>query len=561
MKRIILLFSFLLYCQSICFAQDIDRIIKSKPFEMTGAIGGNVGYYGVRGIDARTSPFRYGITARLNIKIYSFDIPIYATLRDHSFNYGGSFSRFRINPSYKWVKLHIGDVFMNFNRYTLSGRTVRGVGVELTPGKFRFKALYGKIEDLRSFSDTLLLGTNFNPTYSRRLAALGIGFGTASTHFDVFAVRTWDNLDSLNGEQINEKITRQSNTVAGSVLKLRLGRSISFQTNFGLSFLTTNLDSYGENFVIGQNGITNNLVEGNLSSTFSYAGDVGLTYSAKFFSINGNVQYIQPYYQPLSVAFINSDILNYTVGGSLSLFERKLNLTGSVGVQSNNLTQTKLSTSNHIIANIAANIRISKQWSVNINYFNFAQDFTAQLVQIEDIYSFAISNNIATASLKNNFRKGNLAYSTSISGGRNNFYTVDNNELEQGSYLSYNGSLDFSIFNSESNFRVSSGISYRTYERENSTTSNYGVRMMVRKGWFDNKLSGNLNSNFSFNDNQGKREGFTIRNSVGADYKINKASSVGIILSQISRNSTIRNNFSEIRTDLRYIYQFQPLRK
>src|SRR5690606_35526975 len=120
----------------------------------------------------------------------------------------------------------------------------------------------------RSFSDTLLLGTNFSPTDSRRLAALGIRFGTASTHFDVFAVRTWDNLDSLNGEQINEKITRQSNTVAGSVLKLRLGRSISFQTNFGLSFLTTNLDSYGENFVIGQNGVTNNLVEGNLSSTF-----------------------------------------------------------------------------------------------------------------------------------------------------------------------------------------------------------------------------------------------------------------------------------------------------
>lgn len=543
------------------YSQDITRFKNAKPFEISGAIGGNVGAYSVTGLDNRASPFRYGLTARLNVKIYSIDLPIYATLRDHSFNYGSSFSRIRINPQYKWVKLHIGDVFMNFNRYTLSGRTVRGLGVELTPGKFRLKTLYGKIEDLRSFSDTLLLGTTFMPTYSRRLAALGVGFGSNSSFFDIYAVRTWDNIDSLNGRPLDEQIRRQSNTVAGSTLRIRFGPHVSLQSNFGLSFLTENLDSFGENFVVGSNGLTSNLLEGNLSSSLTYAGDVGLNYTGRLFSLNGSVQYVQPYYQPLSVAFINTDLINYTIGGSLSLFRRAVNLTGSIGIQSNNLTGTKISTSNHIIGNLAANIRFSKAWSANLNYFNFSQDFQAQLIQIDDLYTYAVSNNIATGAIRHTFKQQDIQYTTVLRGGRNNFYTIDDNEVEQGAYSSFNSGLDFSMYDPGLELRLSGGISYRNYLRENSSLANYGIRVSVRKGWFENKLSGQFISNFFLNDNRGRREGFTYRNTLGGDYKINPSSTVGLHFNQIYRTSSIRNNFSEFRADLRYIYQFQSSKR
>lgn len=557
MKIITIVFTFCLAGPLMLTAQDIERLIKSKPFEISGAIGGNLGAYGVSGIDYRASPFRYGLTARLNVRVYGIDLPIYATLRDHSFNYGSSFSRIRINPQYKWVKLHIGDAFMNFNRYTLTGRTVRGIGAELTPGKFRLKLLYGKIEDLRSYTDTLLLGTTFMPTYSRRLAAIGIGAGSNTTFFDVYAVRTWDNIDSLNGRPVNDRITRQSNTVAGSTLRIRFGRHVSLNSNIGVSFLTENLDSFGENFVFGQNGVTSSLIEGNLSSSFTYAGDIGLNYTGRLFSLNATAQYIQPYYQPLSVAFINSDLVNYTIGGSLSLFQRKVNLTGSIGLQSNNLSGSKLSTSSHVIANLAANIRFNKHWSANLNYFNFSQDFQAQLVQIDDIYTYAISNNIATGTLRYTFKRDQIQYTVIGRGGQTTFYTIDDNEVEQGAYDSYNAGIDFSMNNLDNDLRLTGGLSYRSYERANSSLANYGLRVSVRKGLLDNKLGLNGISNFFLNDNQGKREGFTIRNSIGGDYQINKASTIGLHLNQIYRQSSIRNNFSEFRADLRYIYQFQ----
>jgi len=171
MKNLLLLF--LCVLTIVCAdAQSIENIIKAKPFAVSGSIGGNMGLYSVSGIDQRTSPFQYGLSARLNFSIYSFSIPVYASIRDNTFNYGGTFSRFRINPQYKWVKLHIGDTYMRFNPYTLSGRTVKGYGIELTPGKLRFRFLDGKVEDLRSYTDSLQLGTTFQPTYSRNVTAL-----------------------------------------------------------------------------------------------------------------------------------------------------------------------------------------------------------------------------------------------------------------------------------------------------------------------------------------------------------------------------------------------------
>ena len=361
-----------IWMASSSHAQSIDQVINEEPFEVKGSLGGNLGLYSVNGIDERTSPFQYGLSARLTFKFYGFSVPLYASIRDNSFNYGGSFSRIRINPQYKWVKLHLGDTYINFNPYTLNGRTVSGYGIELTPGKLRFKFLKGKIEDLRSYQDSLQLGTVFVPTYSRNVTALSLGFGSRSTYLDIYGVKTEDRLDSLNGEVVLEEFTRQSNTVVGSTFSLRLLKGLSIRSNAGLSFKTENLDSYGDNTIVAENSLTNNLVEGNVSSNVTYAGDVGINYTHRAFSLNGKVRYIQPYFQPLTVAFINSDIINYTIGGSTSFFKRRLNVMGSIGIQKNNLTGTKLSTSNNLITNLVANFRLTKGLSGTVNFSNFS---------------------------------------------------------------------------------------------------------------------------------------------------------------------------------------------
>lgn len=538
------------------YGQDIKKVIDAKPFDVSGSIGGNLGLYSVNGIDQRSSPFQYGLSARLNFKIYGFSIPLYASIRDNSFAYGGSFSRFRINPQYKWVKLHLGDAYMNFNPYTLNGRTVKGYGVELTPGKFRFKFLKGKVEDLRSFVDSLALGTTIVPTYSRDVTALALGFGSSSTYLDIYGVKSSDRLDSLNGEKVLEDFTRRSNTVLGSTFSLKIAKGLSLRSNAGLSFQTDNLDSYGDNTVVGSNGVSGNVLEGNLSSNVVYAGDVGLNYSHKSFSLNGRVKYIQPYFQPLTVAFVNSDIINYTIGGSTSFFKRKVNIMGSVGVQKNNLTGTKLSTSNNLITNLAANFRMTKNLSGTLNYSNFTQDFQARLIQINDLYTYAISSNVANAALRYTLRKANISYKFGIKGGRNSFLTVDDSEESLSEYDSWNSAFTFGLSNQATNFNFNSTLSYRKYNREKTNSANYGLRLNANKSFIEDKLRVNASSAYIFNDRDGLREGNTLRNGLDFSYRLDKNSNVGLQLSHIRRTSTIRSNFSELRFGLQYRYTF-----
>ncbi|MDF1697621.1 MAG: hypothetical protein P1U56_17380 [Saprospiraceae bacterium] len=537
-------------------AQNLQQIADAKAFDVSGSIGGNLGLYSVNGIEERTSPFQYGLSARLNFKVYGFSMPVYASIRDNSFAYGGSFSRFRINPTYKWIKLHLGDTYLNFNPYTLNGRTVNGYGVELTPGKLRFKFLKGKVEDLRSFVDSLQLGTTFVPTYSRDVTAIGIGFGSSSSYLDVYGVRSSDRLDSLNGEKVLEDFTRRSNTVLGSTFALRLGKGLSLRSNAGLSFQTDNLDSYGDNTIIGSNGITGNIVEGNISSNVVYAGDIGLNYAHKSFSLNGRVKYIQPYFQPLTVAFINSDIINYTIGGSTSFFKRKLNLMGSVGVQKNNLTGNKLSTSNNLITNLVANFRLTRSLSGSLNYSNFTQDFQARLIQINDLYTYAISSNVANAALRYTISKGSVAYKFGIRAGRNTFLTVDDSEEDLNAYDSWNSSFNVGFSNQDNDLQVNSAITYRKYNREVTNSANYGIRLNANKGFIENKLRINLRSGYILNDREGLREGTTFRNGIDFNYKLDKNSNAGVQLGHIKRSSTVRSDFSEIRLGSQYRYTF-----
>jgi len=540
-----------LFLASFLQAQSIENIVKAKPFEVRGSLGGNLGLYSVSGINQRTSPFQYGLSARLNFNIYSFSIPVYASIRDNTFNYGGTFSRIRISPQYKWAKLHIGDTYMNFNPYTLSGRTVKGYGVELTPGKFRFRFLKGKVEDLRSYTDSLQLGTVFEPTYAREVIAAGIGFGSSSTYFDLYGVNSADRLDSLNGEVVNESFTRQSNTVLGSTFSLRLIKGLSLRSNLGLSFQTDNLDSPGENTVVA-----GNLLEANISSNVTYAGDVALNYSNRLFTLNGRVKYIQPYFQPLTVAFINTDIINYTVGGSTGFFRRRLNISGSIGIQKNNLTGQKLSTSNNFITNLVANFRIAKGFSGTMTYSNFTQDFEARLIQINDLYTYAINSNVKSASLNYTIKKGRLNYKLGLRGGTNSFLTVDDNETDLSAYDSWNGTLSLGIANPDNHLSINSALSYRKYNRQTSTAANYGLRVSANKGYNDNKLRLNANSAFTYNDRDGLREGRTWRNGIAIMYKINDKGNLALRLNHIRRSSTVRSDFTELRSGVQYLYSF-----
>jgi len=413
-------------------AQDLEQIKLRSPVQFSGSFSANAGLSSIsNGLEDRTSPYFYSLNTRFTLSWNNLRMPFYLALRDHSFNYGATTPRFRFNPRYKWAELQVGDVFMSFNQYTLAQRNMRGAAIKLTPGKFRFQALYGKMQELNSFRDTLLLGVTDLEVFSNKVLGLGIGFGTNSSHLDLYILKSWTDIDS--SDFTNSILPRQDNVIVGSTGKIRLSRALRVQYNFGLSALTFDRDAIGNSRQIGENGLTGSLFDLNNSSGANYAGDVSINYSQGKFGVNGKVTYIQPFYQPLTVAYINSDVLNYTVGSYVSLLSNKLYINGSVGIQQSNVSGVDAFTTNRFIFNLMTNAKLHKNLTANLALNNFSQGLQARLVNIEDLYTYAVTNRLRTLTLTHTLPSDLRTWTNRLSVGTSSLTTnADNEDVAEG---------------------------------------------------------------------------------------------------------------------------------
>ena len=115
-------------------AQNVEEIIefrKKKPFKISGSFTANATQFSSTPKQSRQS-FTYQLTGSINMSLYELlDIPLSFNLN----NYGAQVSypslpnRLSLHPSYKWIRLHVGDVSMNFNPYTLNGHQFTGASL------------------------------------------------------------------------------------------------------------------------------------------------------------------------------------------------------------------------------------------------------------------------------------------------------------------------------------------------------------------------------------------------------------------------------------------------
>ncbi len=527
-------------------AQNIDSYLKAKPLELTGSLSANGGLSSINGTETdRTSPFHYGLNARLNIKIYGINTPIYFSYRDHSFSLGASLYKLRLNPQYKWVKLHIGDTYMKFNPYTLAGRNVRGYGVELTPGKFRAKFLSGKIQDLNSYKDTLAFGTIEEQTFTRNTLAASIGYGSASNSIDLYAVKTKDS-DSLEVSQI-EDASRLENVVVGTSLRIRPTKGVRLQFNAGLSALT-DLEVIDENE-------TRTAFTYNSSTNYTYAGDVSTSFQIGRTNLNGKVKYIQAFFDPLTTQYVNNDLINYTLGLTLPLAKNRIYLNGSVGIQNNNLTKQKASTANRIILNLLANFRVTKSITTNFRYTNFQQDFQAEVVELGNEFNYVVTSRNLLGSFKYRSAHPTRAFHLGLTAGRQTFTNVSDEEINN-QYQSLNTNLSIGLNFKEADLNITSGVNYRDYTNDISNNENLGTHLRINKKFADKKFNVSYRSAYILTYKEGLRNGNTLRNNVRLGYIFSKKNALNLQLGHIRRTTPFSESFKEFRTNLSFNTNF-----
>ena len=177
---------------------------------ITGSAGTYGEVYGVHGREARRDPVTGRFYFRPVVTVLGMAFPFEVVVSTEETRFRQPFNRFGISPKWKWITVHAGDFTPSLSPYTAGGVRIKGGGVELRPGMFRFSLVGGR-------SQRAIPGR----AYRRDLWAVQLGVGRrGGTSWDLGLMWASDDTSSVD----TASVAPQQNLVVASRLYLKLFR-------------------------------------------------------------------------------------------------------------------------------------------------------------------------------------------------------------------------------------------------------------------------------------------------------------------------------------------------
>lgn len=558
MKKEWLLLITLLACR-VLHAQDtaVQQPKQTKP-EWSGSVGVNTTLYGVYGMPNRSNPFTWSVNADINLKVNeSIDIPFNLTVGKYQTAFTRPYFQFGMSPRYKWATLHLGNTNMTFNPYTLAGYSFLGAGLEMNPGKFRFAAMYGRLNKAEEIDTTGK--STAAPAFKRMGYGVKVGWGSNENFVDLLYFHAKDDSNSISSwkdpdivEYLGDAgvISPQENNVIGISSRLRLLKKISFNLDAGLSFYNTNLR---KNIDQPKKGID---ISGD--PVKQYAGKAGLGYHFTNFSLRAEYERILPGYVTLGSYFFNTDIENITLTPSGSFDKGRGNFSISAGLQKNNLDHTKKETTKRFIANANIAYNPSEKWSLSLVYNNFyitqvrgteAINDSTRIRQINQTFTFTPSCTISRDSM----RTHNLGLTVSYNDVNDRNIITRKYGNMKAAMLSLNHSSGFT----RSSNTINSGLNFNQTRLSEVINTQYGATVGYTQGFFRQTLTAAININFNMSYVNHTADGNITNASATAAYQLKTRHSFSFACSFIRSNSRQYDSYSEITGSLSYQFRLK----
>jgi hypothetical protein len=557
------------------FLRDFTRF--GDPFATTGSIGLNMRSYDAFGGDLRQDPFFYTLSGNTNVRVFQVDIPfsVMITARNTesslpNFNELGDAFKDRIpglpkrlvrigfSPRYKWARLHIGDRAMSFSKFTLHNLNFLGGGFELTPGDLRVSGMAGRLAPAEPID--LSLNTPNVPVYERRGWGAKLGYGNDDASIDLILFRAKDDETSIFVPRDNpvQPVPEENIAMGVNLQKLFLQR-FRFKMEYALSAVSPNARDAQ---VSG--GIPDFLFQTRNTTEEFHAVDAALDYEGEKFTTGVQVRRVDPNYRTFGAYFFNNDIIDVLGNLRFGLLENKVNVALSAGVQSNNLDNTRPTTTRRNIYSV--NLGFAQD-PVSINAYYNNNSSNIGYVLDEDLDSLNAVIITEDAGL-------DISYTLPTAGETQHTFTVSgnlqqvNDDLEDRD-LSNNTELIVGNFSYNlmlpSQWRFTTRANFNQNQLGDMTIRRYGAGLGIGKSFLEGKITVGLENNFFVNDNQ---TGFNTANWIGqlnGSYQISNALSLNLnwgVLNTMSQDELV-DPFTELTGNLgiRYNFSIKPFEK
>jgi len=536
MKTIIL---FLIFCSlfQISFSQQ-----QNNPVQISGDFGLYGDFYHMEsdtpGAVAPRRPAsleRLVVNASLNIK--DFSIPVSMAIANNQFSVvvpnpptipNNPFENFKnlvtnplnrigIAPKYKWAQLLLGSQIPQYSELSVGDLSVFGIGVNLTPGKFRFSFFEGTSQNAIE-QDTL---NNIKGAYKRKIYSMKIGYGSEdSSH--IYFVESMMKDDTASLVYKPDSLMPQAGILSDIDFRINLGKKSFIKGEVAGSMFTrdmrnNNIDKYG-------NSIPKEIYTPKESTRLDDASVLSIGADGKSFGIKATGRYIGDGFVPLGYPFMQTDRLEVTIDPHLNLYENKLQLSGSIGRRVNNLSEERGTTSTQTLGMINLNAQLTEKLSLSANYTNFgfrnaivSDTFKVEMLTVS--WSVSPVYNIITKTTMQNFM---LMYSQNTFNDYNTVSGALNNNDAANAVFSY----IFSMINKP--FSASTLLSYFDNATSFGRLTTKSLNLTAGYKFFKKKLSPTAGLTIADNRINSGSSGYQVMTVLGAKYTWKKKINFGL---------------------------------
>ncbi|MCB0651783.1 MAG: hypothetical protein KDC85_10945 [Saprospiraceae bacterium] len=545
-------------------AQDIEGLNQATPFAWSGALAVQTGFYQANGIGDRSPSSIWSLSSNMNFTLYdqlnlpfSFTVGRYGTQSSYP-----TFGQVGLSPSYKWATLHLGHRNMTFSPYTLAGHTFLGTGIEITPGKFRFSAMYGKLRNAAEVDTTY---SYVQPSFKRLGYGFKIGVGNEEQYVDLILFKAKDDAQSLVESQ--ESITPAENLVLGVSAQFSLFKRVFVHYDVAGSIFTRDMNSLAifieDTPKVYETFLSNNFFEAKASTRTNLANKVSINYQhPKAFNIRFEYERIDPQYETMGAYFFANDLERLTLGSSMNLFKNKVSLRGSYGIQRNNLLKNRLETTQKNIGSANLDIHPNAQFGMNVNYSNYSIYQEAGRFDLNDTVAFNLATTTVGIVPRLNIQRANIIHSFFInanyqkSNQDNDLFFGKNQDFE-----SQMASLNYTLVLLTSQFTLNTAINYHAFSVAGTTTELLGGTLGVNLSFLEGKWTLGLSNSLNARHLNGVGDGNTFNANLAINFRPSSAHSLGLNVGWLNNFLTASNDFSEIRGGLVYSYLIGPAGK
>lgn len=539
----------------------------SNVVKVSGGLNAYAGYYNPSGIAGRNQPTPFGLSGSVTVTLPGgIALPFSAVLGNQGSNFRQPFNQYGISPTYKWATVHAGYRNVSFSPFTLAGHTFLGGGVELNPGNLRLGAVYGRFNKAIA---TNLAEPDIIPAYQRMGYAVKVGYGKPSNYIDLVMLRARDDTSSI-GLPVSTttasvaSLQPAENLVVGATARLLLIKHITVELDAAVSAYTRDVRSTpvageGSNAVVRLFG---QMFTPRLSTQLTQATQVAVGYRVQNAGVKLQYKRIDPNFQTMGAYYFQSDIESYAIAPTLTLLDTKLRLSGSYGVQYDNLINNKNARTGRTIGSLVVSYNPATKFGLDVQLSNYGISQQAGIRPIIDTVRLAQNNLSATVNTRYTLQNEDLMQVFTLTTTYQQLSDLNARTADQTENNNVNLNLGYFYQQTTTGWGLNGMLSYTQTQLPvavgdtSRTVRFYGPTLGATQAFLDKKLTTSANVSYLINQQSGVT-GKVLTFSVNGGYQVAKRQSISLSLNYLNANTGIQTQtFNELRGNIGYGISF-----